>query len=862
MRRVGLRFAIYLLGATVLIVVAVLVTLHVKREALALKLANQALADSGFRVADLSISRLRPGEVRFRRLLLDQENNGARYDLRDLRVPLSLPDTTVREAAIGRVIVTPAESVAGEPPPAYGEWLELALTLPGRLPELKVAVDWIEWPGWPEIRDTEWVTAGASQAVSARVAGIELDVRATQLDAGLHRLTFQATQGTQTLAATAGLDIARVEAGHRIRGAIVLDFAPLLALARDTFELPAGVEAEGSGSAQIDLAVAADGAGMSGIEATLTPEAGARLRYSVSADLAVEATGLSPVEVSARYPSRIWQLSVPSLSMLAHHPAVEIASVAVQNLDCTPEVCHLTATGDVRAADFGMARVERLNLAGDVTLGFASGWHVTVTPASFSARDLRGSDWRLGELEFAGDVTLGVVADDWEVIAVPASLRAKDVQGGDWRLGNLRLADSAGASLFAAPAILTVSAQRLVLDIGSMATADSLSADARVRLEAFSADLMKPSLASRFELPKDRLDVVWDGVPLVTADLDGRVAFTGTSGRIRLEAADDARALTARIDVAVAPDRIAVTIDDAALDFGTAPLSASFADWPHPWDLARGSGRAAGSIEWRVAERALTGTGRVLLSDAAGVWNDLAATGIRADVPLTLEAGRAAVIGPALIGVGYLDVGLPLENLAATVSWDTASPILGIGDFSVSLLGGTLRAAPFRFDIGSITGNTVLQVDGIQLGLIPALAEFESVELTGSLAGVVPVAVDHGKVTVTGGQLANEPPGGVIRYHAQSAPESGSALGLAQRALSNLEYDSLRSDVSYSEEGDLVMKLRLEGVNPDLDPLQPVILNLNVENNIPQLLESLQATRDIQDVIERRTRKPPAELPP
>jgi hypothetical protein len=58
------------------------------------------------------------------------------------------------------------------------------------------------------------------------------------------------------------------------------------------------------------------------------------------------------------------------------------------------------------------------------------------------------------------------------------------------------------------------------------------------------------------------------------------------------------------------------------------------------------------------------------------------------------------------------------------------------------------------------------------------------------------------------------------------------------------------------------MNLRLKGVNPDLDPLQPVILNLNIENNVPQLLESLQATRNIQDVIERRTLKPSAELPP
>ena len=84
---------------------------------------------------------------------------------------------------------------------------------------------------------------------------------------------------------------------------------------------------------------------------------------------------------------------------------------------------------------------------------------------------------------------------------------------------------------------------------------------------------------------------------------------------------------------------------------------------------------------------------------------------------------------------------------------------------------------------------------------------------------------------------------------------SDRGLGLAQRALSHLQYDSLTSDVTYTSDGDLVLGMRLEGINPDMDPLQPVILNLSVENNIPQLLKSLQAARDIEQVLERRSRQ-------
>ena len=42
---------------------------------------------------------------------------------------------------------------------------------------------------------------------------------------------------------------------------------------------------------------------------------------------------------------------------------------------------------------------------------------------------------------------------------------------------------------------------------------------------------------------------------------------------------------------------------------------------------------------------------------------------------------------------------------------------------------------------------------------------------------------------------------------------------------------------------------------PDVDPTQPVILNLNIENNVPQLLRSLQAVRSIEEILERQVQK-------
>jgi hypothetical protein len=136
------------------------------------------------------------------------------------------------------------------------------------------------------------------------------------------------------------------------------------------------------------------------------------------------------------------------------------------------------------------------------------------------------------------------------------------------------------------------------------------------------------------------------------------------------------------------------------------------------------------------------------------------------------------------------------------------------------------------------------------------LAQFKAIELSGSLSGILPMTISENSITITDGRLENDPPGGVIQYlpglNVEDDEGAVSDLGLASRALANFEYDSLISDVNYTESGDLKLQMRLTGINPDMDATQPVILNLDLENNIPQLLRSLQATRSLEDILERR----------
>ena len=129
-----------------------------------------------------------------------------------------------------------------------------------------------------------------------------------------------------------------------------------------------------------------------------------------------------------------------------------------------------------------------------------------------------------------------------------------------------------------------------------------------------------------------------------------------------------------------------------------------------------------------------------------------------------------------------------------------------------------------------------------------------SIEVSGRIGATLPVTIEGDTIIIDDGALFGEAPGGVIRYlpGADADSADGSSLGFAMRALSNFKYESLTSEVDYSGDGDLNLQLHLTGRNPDLDENRPVVLNLGIENNVPDMLRSLRATRAVEDVLGKR----------
>ena len=301
-------------------------------------------------------------------------------------------------------------------------------------------------------------------------------------------------------------------------------------------------------------------------------------------------------------------------------------------------------------------------------------------------------------------------------------------------------------------------------------------------------------------------------------------------------------------------------LESATLDFAALNLSGIISDWPYPFDITAGRVTAEADVDWSTKDAGFAYEGTVLVNadSLAGRYADIGFLGAGTRLDIDVDWAKDLAVKPARFEIGLVDIGLPVENISGTAAPDIGESAVAVSSLSMSLLGGTVTAEPFRYDLDAESNQLMLRARGIQLPLMAALADLEAVTVSGGVSGKIPVTIRGNKVIIDGGYLENDPPGGVIRYRggaADAVVDDGSQLGIVTRTLRNFEFDSLTSAVDYSEAGDLVLTMRLKGINPDVDPMQPVILNLNVENNVPEMLRSLRATRSIEDVLEKRLAK-------
>lgn len=285
------------------------------------------------------------------------------------------------------------------------------------------------------------------------------------------------------------------------------------------------------------------------------------------------------------------------------------------------------------------------------------------------------------------------------------------------------------------------------------------------------------------------------------------------------------------------------------------PLAAALVpDWSEPYDVDGGVIAASLNLNWQTLD-AIAGSLVLGLTEGSGHYDDTVASGVRGEFRLdsvnVLDPAQW-ILTPTQVDIELVDVGLPITQVRLRLAWREQR--LSIVDARARLLGGSATATPFDYADG--TASFAVALERLELAEILAL-EGDDISGTGVLDGLLPIVVRDDRPSIANGRLTGLPPGGVVQLQPTFSGLTGEAgLEFALLALKDFRYRVLTCGVDYEENGDLALAVHLEGHNPAVEKGRTIRYNLNISENVPALLRTLQLDQGVTRGIEKRVQGP------
>lgn len=313
-------------------------------------------------------------------------------------------------------------------------------------------------------------------------------------------------------------------------------------------------------------------------------------------------------------------------------------------------------------------------------------------------------------------------------------------------------------------------------------------------------------------------------------------------------------------DLTTDATRLKATLPEVFLRAGN-PLAATLADWPQVLDL--NNGRLGGQAQLDLpASGPLAATATLSARGLGGIYDRIELNGLDAELSATMqgnglkvkvseltvrEANPGFTFGPLRFQGAYAG---PLDNLAqGRLEWSVAE---------VRLLGGRLWLDPGSADLAAGTQQLTARLRGLQLPLLLEAYPAEGLSGTGVIDGEMQVQRSEAGISIEQGSLKAREPGGALQFRSaklQALGQANPAMRLVTEALDDFHYDLLASDVRYAADGTLDLGLKLHGRNPALEGGRPINFSINLEEDIPALLTSLQLSDRVSETIQRRVQE-------
>lgn len=268
---------------------------------------------------------------------------------------------------------------------------------------------------------------------------------------------------------------------------------------------------------------------------------------------------------------------------------------------------------------------------------------------------------------------------------------------------------------------------------------------------------------------------------------------------------------------------------------------------------------SSGEVKWNDSHA----TARIRLSADAlsGTFHEMKFHGLSTQGTLIYD-GRKMTVRADPVKLTSLQAGIPIENITFRASMRLpagSKPVIVIRNFRAELLGGSAFSQAIPLDLNRAHNPFSLHLKDIDIKELIALEKQEGLDAGGRINGSLPLDLVPEGLFLRDGELHAKPPGGMIRYLGSASVQSMAATNMAVKTslaiLSDFHYQSMRVLANYRPSGELNLRLQLKGRNPSYQSGRPIVLNLNVDENVLDLIKSLQLTGKIEKKVQKRLRK-------
>jgi hypothetical protein len=785
------------------------------RDTLIRRISNPMLGEYSLSVTYVSLDALASADATISRLELAHEN-GTTILIDDLSLPINLSGSRLQTYTAGKVTIITGGETDGAPV-EIAHLIDQVLALPDTLAGKEIRIGELSIPPYTPVRDLRWILDEDQQSLRMSFDDSDLSVSVSGTDAP--GIEFQVLSGNQRITA----DLRRNNAGIAISGGGSLELADWVPLASFVRLMPEQV-AVNTAPADVKFVVSIpyDLDVSPTLTAAITPSAPMQIDYSgaVGATASLTLQSGSVFSVSATFPEVAWTVDQEQAVLLVSYADWINIPVSVGSVTCrSDQTCSLNTHIEMVDAKLPIGQAGRVELASSQHVSFgADGISLAIQPnARITLADILDSTTHIEGFE-AEMVSVGKLEQINEVWTFAADSIDARVQG-------LSITDelSISAPLFLEAFVTGISDQGLSLDTTLLVPESQLKSTART--------IALPGVKGKISLEGDAFAA--------------KVTTTNLLRQASIEATHNLKSGAGRM-----------SMSGGAMSFNRKTLSKRVSPWQQDWNLIDGTVSVDAEADWASpgSTMHLDAKTSVRLENIAGYFSDIAFTGLSTNIEATYNDASGMEIEPSSISVVLVEMGLPVRDISAEFALDADPLAIDVANLRMTMFEGAVRADPFSFRTGEVRNTLTLHAESIELSELLSLKEFEAIEVTGSIGAMLPLTIEGKTVTIADGKLTGDPPGGVIRYlpGRAIATTDASGIGLAMRALSNFEYETLTSDVNYSQDGNLKLQMQIKGRNPDLDESRPVVLNLGVENNVLQMLRSLQAARNVQDILEKR----------